>query len=368
MIAPRSLAHPKWIRLSLIASRFGVLPKLAILTTGPTASLDMSQLNISAFVTSEGYDGKPTSLTLSYGSGWVDQFSGDFQYDSFGKLASGTLTAVTENYQGAQVFNLSNFSIDVGQLLAWQKTGDTASALTTILSGADTLTGAAGADRLRGYDGADSISGGGGQDDLAGDGGDDSIFGGGGDDSISDSAGSNYLRGEEGNDVIQGGANFDDINGNQGNDTAHGNDGDDWVVGGKDSDLLFGDAGVDLVLGNLGDDTCDGGSGDDVIRGGQGNDVLFGGAGNDYVSGDRGDDTEAGGAGADLFHGFQECGVDRVLDFSADEGDRVMLDPGTTYTTSQQGDDTVVDMGGGNQIILLNVKLSTLPAGWIFIG
>ena len=165
-----------------------------------------------------------------------------------------------------------------------------------------------------------------------------------------------------------GGPAFDDINGNQGNDTAHGNSGDDWVVGGKDSDQLFGDSGDDIVWGNLGNDTLDGGTGADQVRGGQGDDVVNGGDGNDFVSGDRGNDTITGGAGADNFHGSQDAGIDRVLDFSLAEGDKVMLDPGTTFTVSQVGADTVIDMGGGHQMILVGVLMSSLPAGTIFLG
>jgi Ca2+-binding RTX toxin-like protein len=175
----------------------------------------------------------------------------------------------------------------------------------------------------------------------------------------------NYLRGMEGDDSISGGSGFDDINGNQGNDTAHGNGGDDWVVGGKDNDLLFGDAGNDQVLGNLGNDTLDGGTGDDTIRGGQGDDVITGGPGNDWLSGDRGNDTLTGGPGADIFHSSQGAGIDRVLDFSVSEGDHVMLDPGTPYVVNQVGADTVVDMGNGDQLILVGVQMWTLPQGWI---
>jgi hypothetical protein len=65
----------------------------------------------------------------------------------------------------------------------------------------------------------------------------------------------------------------------------------------------------------------------------------------------------------------QSAGVDRVLDFNLGEGDRVMLDPGTTYTVSQVGADTVIDMGTpGNQMILVGVQMSTLTAGWILDG
>ena len=101
-----------------------------------------------------------------------------------------------------------------------------------------------------------------------------------------------------------------------------------------------------------------------------GDEAVFGGigAGDDFVSGDRGADTITGGSGADLFHGSQDAGIDKVLDFHVAEGDRVMLDPGTTYSVSQAGADTVIDMGAGNQMILVGVQLSSLPNGWIFEG
>ena len=230
----------------------------------------------------------------------------------------------------------------------------------------DTMTGAATDDILLGGPGDDTIDGQAGNDLLGGGDGSDRTFGGLGDDSIGDSGGTNYLRGDEGNDIIVGGTGFDDANGNMGNDTVHGGAGDDYSVGGKDNDSLTGDTGLDIVWGNLGDDTCDGGDGNDQVRGGQGNDSVAGGAGDDFVSGDRGDDTITGGAGADLFHGSQDAGVDRVLDFSLAQGDRVFLDPGTTYTASQVGADTVIDMGAGNQMILVGVTFTTLTPGWIF--
>jgi len=209
----------------------------------------------------------------------------------------------------------------------------------------------------------------GGNDTMLGGGSRSSLFGGDGDDVINARSGDgNYLRGDAGNDSILGAAGFDDINGNQGNDTVHGGAGDDWTVGGKDNDQLFGDAGNDIVWGNLGNDTLDGGDGADQVRGGQGDDVLDGGAGNDFVSGDRGNDTISGGLGADLFHGSQDAGIDRVTDFRVSDGDRVMLDPGTNFTLTQVGADTVLDMGSGNQMILVGVQMSSLPPGTIFFG
>jgi Ca2+-binding RTX toxin-like protein len=180
--------------------------------------------------------------------------------------------------------------------------------------------------------------------------------------------GLDYLRGEEGNDSILGGFGFDDVHGNMGDDTVSGGQGADWVVGGKDNDVLFGDADDDIVYGNLGVDTCDGGAGADLVRGGQGNDSLSGGAGNDFLSGDLGDDTISGGAGADTFNSFGDANLDRVVDFNRAEGDRVRIEAGNTYTASQQGADTVVDIAGGGRVVLVGVTLSTLDPGWIGVG
>lgn len=213
--------------------------------------------------------------------------------------------------------------------------------------------------------GADTMTGNALNNVLSGNAGQDRIFAGAGNDTVDGGSGVGYLRGEDGDDSLVGGASFDDLHGNQGNDTASGGLGDDWVVGGKDDDRLFGDDGADLVYGNLGDDTLDGGNGADVVRGGQGNDTLMGGAGNDFVSGDRGDDTMTGGAGADLFHSSSDAGLDRVLDFNAAEGDRVLLDPGTTYSVAQVGADVVVTMSAG-QVVLVGVQLAALQPGWIF--
>ena len=177
---------------------------------------------------------------------------------------------------------------------------------------------------------------------------------------------SGLVAGGAGADSLAGGAMFDSLQGNMGDDTISTGAGDDFAVGGKDNDSLSGGSGGDVVWGNLGNDTQDGGDGNDQVRGGQGDDTITGGAGNDFVSGDRGNDTIAGGTGADIFHGSQDAGIDRVVDFNLAEGDRVQLDPGTTYTLMQVGADTVLDMGGGHQMILVGVSMTSLPPGWIF--
>ncbi|HEY9217548.1 MAG TPA: calcium-binding protein [Phenylobacterium sp.] len=192
-------------------------------------------------------------------------------------------------------------------------------------------------------------------DQLVGTGGDELIRGEGGDD---------FMRGGGGADSMVGGDGFDDMHGNTGTDTLHGEAGNDWVVGGQDGDLLFGEDGDDLVYGNMGNDTCYGGSGADWMRGGQHDDIVIGGEGDDFIAGDRGDDTVEGGAGADRFHIFDGGGLDLVLDFNVVEGDRVLLIAGTSYSVTQSGADTVVDLNGA-EMILRNVTAATLPEGWI---
>jgi serralysin len=60
-----------------------------------------------------------------------------------------------------------------------------------------------------------------------------------------------------------------------------------------------------------------------------------------------------------------DAGIDRVLDFRVDDGDRVLLDPGTVFTVMQIGGDTVIQMAAG-QVILVGVTASSLPPGTIF--
>ena len=205
---------------------------------------------------------------------------------------------------------------------------------------------------------------------LTGAPGNNTLMGGAGDDTITGGSGTNYLRGGQGDDVITGGAGFNDINGNQGNDTIHGGPSTNWVVGGQGNDLLYGGGGYqDLVLGNLGNDTLIAGTQANVMRGGQGDDSIAGGAGNDYISGDLGNDTVSGGGGADIFHGSVSIGVERVLDYSYAQGDRVELDPGTAYTTAQVGADTVITMtASGGEMVMVGVTLANQPSDWIFEG
>lgn len=301
-------------------------------------------------------------------NGVIVQFFGTgFQFAASGPPTSGTINRIVVATDVGLAYDISGLTLAAATFRGWVLAGDNAAAKAGIFGGADSLVGSAFDDLIRGFAGSDTLATGAGADFADGGDGDDQIFGGLGNDNIVDPGGANYLRGDEGDDVIVGGVNFDDINGNMGNDTISGGASDDWVVGGKDNDIVFGDDGNDLVYGNLGDDSCNGGNGNDTVRGGQGTDTLSGGGGNDFVSGDRGDDTMTGGAGADIFHSSSDAGVDRVLDFSVAEGDRVQLDPGTTFSMAQIGADTVITMSAGS-VVLVGVSMSSLLGSSVFVG
>lgn len=330
-------------------------------------------LNMDTFQFSSG---RPTLLTYVGNSTQVGFAVGPTSSDIFDVFGSG-LAVASPAYLGtvfginAPLFAATRISMGINAsfdaVTAWFRNNDAQGMFASTFTGNDQISGFGAATLLRGYEGNDSIQTGGGMN---------TVFGGLGDDTVTASSGQTYLRGDEGNDSISGGNGFDDINGNEGNDTAAGGAGADWVVGGKDNDLLYGDkinpadasGGDDIVYGNLGDDTCDGGAGNDLVRGGQGNDSISGGPGADWLSGDKGDDTISGGAGADTFHSFGDAGLDRVLDFSRAEGDRVQLDPGTVYTVAQVGADTVISMTGGAQMVLVGVQMATLTGNWIFLA
>ncbi len=88
-----------------------------------------------------------------------------------------------------------------------------------------------------------------------------------GDDTITGAAAAaNWLHGFGGNDVITGGSSIDRLYGEEGNDTLTGNDG---------NDELFGGAGVNTLTGGGGNDTITSSGVGDIIGGGEGQDTLL---------------------------------------------------------------------------------------------
>lgn len=205
-------------------------------------------------------------------------------------------------------------------------------------------------------------------DDLRGSRNDDDIVGGRGDDDIRAKGGDDVIRGGKGGDRVKGGAGDDDISGGDGRDRLHGGAGADTIDGGDGNDRIKGDRGDDSLTGGAGNDRVSGGKGDDIVLGGDGDDRVKGGAGADLIDGGAGSDRYWGNGGADTFvfgvdgefdkiHNYVD-GVD-VIDISAfglTGIDEVLA------AATEDGDDLLIDLGGGDVIKVDNATLNQLSA------
>ncbi|NES88312.1 hypothetical protein D5R40_26245 [Okeania hirsuta] len=94
-------------------------------------------------------------------------------------------------------------------------------------------------------------------------------------------------------------------------------------------DVLIGNSGNQLMRGLGGNDYLYSGGGNDTLRGGWQDDLLLGGDGNDLLQGFEDSDVLIGGGGADIFAFIERfdafSGVDKILDFTASEGDRIRI-------------------------------------------
>jgi Ca2+-binding RTX toxin-like protein len=123
------------------------------------------------------------------------------------------------------------------------------------------------------------------------------------------------------------------------------------------ADKLFGKGGNDRLFGNDGNDTLNGGS---IVKLKGSKKVI---PDNDKLTGDR-----AGGEFKDTFVFGAKSGKDTVTDFDV-KRDLLQIKKGLNGIkvaadvlkhAEKAGDDVVIDLGGGNTIKLLNVKISQL--------
>lgn len=201
--------------------------------------------------------------------------------------------------------------------------------------GADTLTGGAFDDTIEGGRGDDAITGGTGHDDIRGGAGLDDIDGGAGDDVLRGGRDRDTLNGGDGWDSLAGQREGDVLYGGAGEDTLKGGGGDDDLYGDGDADFLRGGTRRDLIEGGKGDDTLIGNGFQDTLSGGGGDDILNGGGAADQLAGGRGDDWLKGGSGADVFQFAGNPDIDEIF---------------------AMGDDTIVDFGRGNDILLVDAS------------
>lgn len=120
----------------------------------------------------------------------------------------------------------------------------------------------------------------------------------------------------DGADIITGNRHRDVLLGFSGNDVIRGGGGNDKLVGGSGNDRIFGNDGRDFLNGGNGDDILRGGGGNDQLVGGTRNDRLYGDAGSDFLNGGRGRDNLFGGQNSDTFYFERGDGKrDTILDF-----------------------------------------------------
>ena len=227
----------------------------------------------------------------------------------------------------------------------------------------------------------------------------ENVIGGAGHDQLYGDAGANYLEGGDGNDTLYGREGDDRLEGGAGVDYLYGGDGDDWLSGGTGADHFYGGAGsdtvsyafatpgvvlhIDLELGGMrfgpsgplvetfdSIENVEGGQWTDTILGDANANILDGREGNDVLNGRGGDDILTGGSGHDRFVFGNGPGNDTITDFVAGAGTDDLIDLiGNSFLNSfadilansaQVGADTVIDMGGGDQLTLLGVTRTLL--------
>lgn len=160
---------------------------MATVTAYPQFPLNMDNANVSNLAS--GTITSTTGSLISVRNGaYVDNFTGRFSYDGFGNLAGGTLTGIAESYNGTPAYTLSGISVPALTFVGWVQSSANTTARSTILAGADVVTGSNFNDLLRGYGGNDTLTGGAGDDILDGGSGANTIDGGAGTDTVVRSA------------------------------------------------------------------------------------------------------------------------------------------------------------------------------------
>ncbi len=155
-----------------------------------------------------------------------------------------------------------------------------------------------------------------------------------------------------------------------GDDTGGDDTGGDLVlIEGTDAgERIRGTRADERIEGHGGDDRLEGRGGDDVVNGGAGDDEVRGGKGNDVLNGGSGDDDLWGGSGADTFV-FADGGQDKIHDFEPgidqiDVSAYGFADAAAVLASAfQEGDDTFIDLGGGDLIKIDDIALAQLSEG-----
>ncbi|MDH6266737.1 Ca2+-binding RTX toxin-like protein [Rhizobium sp. SG_E_25_P2] len=265
----------------------------------------------------------------------------NFDENKSGDITAGTVTgAKFVDSDGDTLFTFTDVSVKAKTLYqAFDLDGDMKRIMHGLMSGNDVVNGTANDDNLWGFMGNDTLYG---RD------GDDAIYG---------HAGKDALQGGDGADALYGYSGADRLDGGDDDDEVYGGDSSDTLTGGDGNDTLYGESGNDKVTGGDDEDGLDGGDGNDKLDGGDGDDILSGGAGNDRLTGGDGEDTFefASGGGKDTITDFDHLGS---------EHDVIYLDYYlyASMTKTESGDDLVLTLTSGEQMVLKDMDKSDLDA------
>lgn len=267
--------------------------------------------------------------------------------------------------------------------------------------GENLLIGGLGDDELQGWDARDALFGQDGNDRLFGGNGIDYLVGGSGDDDLVGGADPDEIYGEDGNDELFGGDGFftDILVGGSGDDLLAGNSGlgdYDWLYGNEGNDVYFVDTPADLVFEQPGEGDWDamiatnitgggvylyanvetlqligstyfgvGNELDNDLMGSFENNLLIGGAGNDRIDGSNGNDYLFGEADVDTFVFAPGSGADVIGDFE-NGVDKIDLSGfgytwnGVSIAIGQNGNDSFINLGSGQLVVLTGIPASAL--------
>lgn len=152
------------------------------------------------------------------------------------------------------------------------------------------------------------------------------------------------------------------------------------LTGNAAANSLTGNSGANALTGGDGNDRLMGGGGADRLSGDGGNDRLMGEAGNDRLAGGLGNDVLRGGGGADQFVFSAKDGRDIIVDFSANQRDKVLLDDALWSSSGAlrvgqvlskfakvTDDGVLLDFGDGNTVLLDGLTSTQPLAGLIEI-
>ncbi|ESQ90208.1 hypothetical protein ABAC460_10685 [Asticcacaulis sp. AC460] len=170
----------------------------------------------------------------------------------------------------------------------------------------------------------------------------------------------NKLTGNTGNNLLDGGAGADTMTGGLGNDTYYVQATGDKVVeaGGEGTDIIYSTVSYNLTGRYAETLNLTGSANIDALGNSLAN-TLIGNAGANTLNGLGGNDILTGNGGADIFLFGLGSRADTVTDFSAAQNDTLNINAHTggvanAGLVTQAGADTVINLGGGNVITLLN--------------